>query len=168
MAQNLFAKYETSSILFCRGDVMINFNYSSDDVVVTEKTKKIGEVLVKFSNIARREGILALEERMDMVDHEYLLADHEIDGVEEKLFGKLLGLVVDGNDASVIECVARYILNTFPTDEKEIRFHLMLIAEGILMIQDGTNPHVMAVILGSMMGLEVGHDFLKEVNDSIL
>ncbi len=138
---------------------MINFNYSSDDVVVTEKTKKIGEVLVKYSNTARREGILALEN---------LLTDHEIDGVEVKLFEKFLGLMVDGNDASVIECVARYTLNTIPNVEKEIRFHLMLIAEGTLMIQGGTNPHVMAVILSSMMGLEKGRDFLEEVNASIL
>ncbi len=133
---------------------MINFNYAHDEILITDKAKRIAKLLIRFSLKARREGILALEDVFYTEAAAGHLVDHGIDGTEENFFVSLFMMVIDGAGPECVESAARYFLNSVPSSEKELRFNLMLIAEGILMIQAGENSRFMAQVMSFMFGVE--------------
>lgn len=146
---------------------MINFSYRPDEIEITQKAIKIGSLIIEHAEMARHEGLLSLEELMEYRDNEIFLKEPKLNDLENKIYGMLLGLVMEGNSACIIESAAKYLLNTLNPSEKENRFNIMLMAEGILMIQAGENPRSVAVILSSMMGLKTGKEFLEEVGIKI-
>jgi flagellar motor component MotA len=99
---------------------------------------KLLKRIVQFSNKARREGLLALEDEL-----EYLADDLFIRGIR---------LVVDGTDCEVI----RRILTILIEHEHDFyRKKLMEIAmEGILLIQNGAPPYQLIIFLNSLVAIK--------------
>lgn len=96
--------------------------------------------VLKYHTVARKEGLLALEEECESLDKE----------TEEKYFAELIMLVVDGTDSIL---VTEYALNRYfaanLTGYEGIIY--LIYSKGILMIQTGEHPMVVEKILDSML-----------------
>lgn len=105
----------------------------NNEIMLYEAVKKI----VELSNIARMEGLLALEEGISL------------QLVEEDL-KQLIGLIVDGTESDVVLGIglARYYANLY-TDYHALRYFIYL--EGVLSIQAGDNPRILQEKLKAML-----------------
>ena len=94
----------------------------------------------KLSNIARKEGLLALEEQADELDAEN----------SDRYLKKMIMLIVDGIDRELVEdiTISRYFAEGL-TDFDAIKYLVYL--EGILSMQEGDNPHVIVEKLLAMV-----------------
>lgn len=131
-----------------------------------EQCKPLIHKLVELSNLARSKGLLALEIE-----------------IEQDLFLKTaISLVIDGTDPELI----KQILQNLILADRYSGFELLsrlLIAEGILAIQQGENPRIIALKLYSMLGekhlfmaddtlssahekLPAVHQFLRSIKDN--
>ena len=128
---------------------MIRFTNVPKFETLTEARKLFGmcKVMVDFSEKARREGILALDEGID--DNSGIYAD--LHGMLWDYFKVLMRLVVDGTDASVIENIATYLVSTTNANN-DVLLTMMVISEGVLSIQAGDNPRILTERLLSMLG----------------
>ncbi len=128
---------------------MIRFTNVPKFETLTEARKLFGmcKVMVDFSEKARREGLLALDEGID--DNSGIYAD--LHGMLWDYFKVLMRLVVDGTDASVIENIATYLVSTTNANN-DVLLTMMVISEGVLSIQAGDNPRILTERLLSMLG----------------
>lgn len=81
-------------------------------------------------------------------------------GAEETLFRRLLIMVLDAFDPEKIADIARYTVASSREDDVTT-LSLMMGAEGILAIQRGDNPRVIAYILAGMMGKNLGEEYCR-------
>jgi len=108
----------------------------------------IAERALKFSEKARKEGLLALEEDFDQ---------ERIN--DRNIFDYGIRFVVDGIDREVIE---KILSNLIEQEENEnIRKLKNLEKEAVLMIQDGTNTRILFAILNSYTNLPLKEDKLN-------
>lgn len=99
------------------------------------------ELVKKFANVARREGLLALEECAENLDQ---------GNKSQELFSELLILVVDGTEPKILTEIGfhKIIADHLPSYDGLIS---LLFLRGSLMIQEGVNPYLMDIYLKSMM-----------------
>jgi hypothetical protein len=96
------------------------------------------ETIIKLANLARKEGVLALEEAAIRLDSLFLLQ-------------KGLLLVVDGTDPSIIrEILENFIISSHLQGAELLRQLMSL--EGTLAIQAGENPRIIEEKLLSLLG----------------
>jgi flagellar motor component MotA len=98
--------------------------------------------LVAYARKARREGLLSLEQ--------------ETEGAVSPLLKLGLQLVVDGIDPSLTRQIMTNCVLRHGTGLELLKD--LLITEGILRIQEGTNPSVLAALLLSYIGPEAAMD----------
>ena len=108
----------------------------SNEQMILNATKK----MLELCRIARREGLLALEEEV---------ADISIDS-EYEILKQLIILIVDGTDAEVLKGIgmARYYGSLY-TDYMALRY--LIYIEGALSIQAGDNPRIVEEKLKVML-----------------
>ena len=118
---------------------------------------EIARKIVYLANKARREGLLAIEEDLDTIS---------VKSEKNTLFlKKLLSLVVDGVDNSVI----RHIGETYISVDAESAFEktcFTAIFDGVLSIQMGDNPRIVAEKLAAYTGILNSADFISELQAS--
>ena len=93
--------------------------------------------MLELSNLARMSGILALE------------AEAETD--PDAFIRTGLELLVDGTDPETVEQVMRNLILSGDHSDTELLRRLVL-AEGVVGIQQGENPRILAVRMASMLG----------------
>jgi len=103
--------------------------------------------LIKLANCARMQGVLALEDEA--------LNDESI------LLRTGVSLIVDGNDPVLVEKILQNMIDADNYEGAEL-LNRRLIAEGVLSIQRGDNPRIIAGILSAMLG----EKYYQEVVDS--
>jgi len=111
------------------------------------------EQAIIFSQIARREGLLALEEMLDL---------EKINNRD--IFDYGMRFVVDGTDHDIIREILLRIIN----QEKDDNIHLLkqIQLEAILSIQAGDNPRITAIKLNSFTDIPLGDSrFQKLLGD---
>ena len=113
-----------------------NDEVQAGEAMISQTIKKIMELC----QIARREGLLALEEATQNIPLES----------EEEALKQLITLVVDGTDTDMICGIgwARYYAGLWQ-DYKALRYVIYL--EGALSIQAGDNPRILEEKLKSML-----------------
>jgi flagellar motor component MotA len=129
--------------------MMIMFNNVPRFENLTEARKLFGmcKVLHDFSQKARREGILALEDGLD--DNTGIYAD--LHGMLWDYFKMLMRYVVDGCEPEMVADCAKYLVSTTNANN-DVLLTMMVISEGVLGIQAGDNPIVLVNKLLSMLG----------------
>jgi flagellar motor component MotA len=98
--------------------------------------------LLELSEIARREGLLALEEQIDAA----LARNMDILNLG-------LQLIVDGVDAEIVEDILKNI-NFHNRDPHTVEINNLII-EGILCIQAGDNPRIVDLKMRSKLPPEI-------------
>jgi flagellar motor switch protein FliG len=88
---------------------------------------------------ARREGILSLEEDIEDLDSAFAKA--------------LLRMVVDSTDAEIVRAFGEATIASSGWSGKEL-LAAMVTLEGVLMIDQGANPHVAEVMLSAYFGMD--------------
>ena len=119
-----------------------------------ENSEKISRVIeaydraILFSDIARKKGLLALEEASERLDLN--------DATQEFLFQSIM-LVVDGTDPDLVTEIGlnRIVANSFSSFEG---FVVLMYYKAVLMIQSGVNPRDIEEYLKSLMP-----DFARKV-----
>lgn len=106
---------------------------SEDDEII----RKTIDSLVSLSDMARKEGLLALEEAIPSLSPVYLKLG--------------LQLVVDGTDPNTIRRVLYLARHAGDLNEREIALR-MIIEDGVLGIQEGLNPRVLKTHLMAYLG----------------
>lgn len=124
-----------------------NVDIQKSETMILEAIRKV----IELSNIARLEGLLALEEAA---------LDIPLDTAEEEL-KQLIILIVDGTDPDVVLGIgmARYYVNLH-TDYRALGYFIYL--EGALSIQAGDNPRVLEEKLKAMLPPDL---YLKYSNE---
>jgi hypothetical protein len=107
---------------------------------VTEAEKKacnnVIDRIITLANIARLRGVLALEAEMQDEPSGFLKMG--------------IGLVVDGTDPEIVEQILLRAVFADGTDAGMLT--KMLMADGILAIQNGFNPRIIQAMLGAVLG----------------
>ena len=98
--------------------------------------KKIAE-LINLANIARKEGVLALEQRIEKTD--------------DSLIKIGLGLIVDGTDPELVGDILRTTVVTSNKTGAELLSQLVVM-DGLLLLQAGNNPRIIEAKLMAYMG----------------
>ena len=101
--------------------------------------------IIDLANLARREGVLALEVEME----------HE----QNVLLKIALDLVVDGTDPALVKQILQTSIVAGKYSGSQLLSRL-LIAEGALSLQQGENPAIIATKLGAIMG----EDYIVRIN----
>lgn len=112
-----------------------------------ENSEKISKVIeaydrvILWANIARREGLLALEEACEGLERN--------DTSQEFLFQSIM-LVVDGTDPELLAEIGmqRIVANNYSSYES---FCVLLYYKAALLIQSGANPYIIKEYLESLM-----------------
>ena len=101
--------------------------------------KMISEIVL-LANLARMEGVLALEKRLKMID--------------DRLLSMGLELVVDGTDPRIVEEIMdMVIVASFKTGAELLS--QLIIRDGVLGIQCGHNPRIIELRLKALLGDEL-------------
>jgi flagellar motor component MotA len=114
-----------------------------------EKYYAIVERALRFSEKARREGLLALEDEIDREKEN-----------ERDIFEYGLRFVVDGYDAAIIGEILSNIINQ--EKDEQLRLLKTIQKEAVLSIQVGMNARGMYALLNSHTGLSLHEDKMKE------
>ena len=114
-----------------------------DNVRHQEKENMLREAvkrMISLSNLARLEGLLALEEAVEAITLE----------TPEEALKQLIILLVDGTDPEIMQGIglSRYYAHLY-TDYEALRYFIYL--EGALSIQAGENPRVLEEKLKVML-----------------
>jgi hypothetical protein len=97
----------------------------------------IVDLMIDAANVARAQGVLALEEWIKTKDNKFLIL--------------LMMLVIDGTDPRLVQDIGSALLNA--DDHKGTEFlSRLLVAEGVLSVQAGENPRIMEAKLLAMLG----------------
>ncbi len=118
------------------------------------------DTILHFSNAARQEGLLALEEKAAKLDK-------NINNEPDLFFKFLIMMVVDGTEPALIEEAGmnRCIAFNLPSYNGLIR---LMYLKGALMIQAGNNPAAIRCFLKTMMPLNILKVLeQKENNDAL-
>ena len=100
---------------------------------------KVVEQMIELAIIARKEGVLALEEQIEKLD--------------DRLLKIGLGLVVDGTDPDIVKNIMETtIVTSFKTGAELLS--QLIITEGLLSLQAGENPRLMEEKLLAFLGGE--------------
>ncbi|MCR5126306.1 MAG: hypothetical protein K6B43_14110 [Treponema sp.] len=115
---------------------------------------EIAQKIICLSAKSRREGLLAIEEDLDTIS---------VPGEKNTLFlKKLLSLVVDGVDASIVRWIGEKYISVDPeTAFDETCFNEIF--DGVLSIQMGDNPMILAEKLGAYLGILNSAEFISEM-----
>ena len=118
------------------------------------------QTLFHLAKKARHKGILALLD--DMKDfHPDYMSEELVEFIQ-----KIFSLLIDAQEENIIKNIAKnYILAT-PFDCDEI-IQAILWTNGIIMIQQGTNPGITYQYLASMLGIDIIPDCEDEQYVSI-
>ncbi len=100
--------------------------------------------IIDLANIARREGLLALENVVQNNNYPILLK-------------KLITLIIDGTDPEIVQKVSDAYMISGNYNGKECLKNILII-EGCLMIQQGVNPTLIIKILLEYLGNEFSKD----------
>lgn len=137
----------------------------------------VADMVVSLSEIARREGLLGLDERADFSSHkimfdkecgDFLPALREIELTDEEhlVFSTLIHLVVDGCAREKIRDIAKYAVSSSVSSE-ERKLSLKIGAEGILAVCEGFSSETIMIESAMMMGANA-EDYLshkKRIDD---
>jgi len=116
-----------------------------------DKVLEAFERVKHFSNTARKEGLLALEEAADALDKNDNL---------QVFFGQLITLVVDGTDTEDVYCIGMnkiLAMNMCGMDGLTVMMYL----HGTLMLQAGYNPRVIDEFLQSYFTPEIMNEYKR-------
>jgi flagellar motor component MotA len=100
------------------------------------------------SEKARREGLLALEDELD----------HEMVDMRD-IFEYGLRFVVDGTEREIIDKILSNIIKQEKDEQAQILKTIQ--KEAVLMIQEGSNPRILYVLLNSYTDISVKEDEIK-------
>jgi flagellar motor component MotA len=114
------------------------------DEFVKKYTEIVGHAL-NFSERARREGLLELEEELDQ---------EKIDNRDIFEYG--MRFVVDGTDAEIVEKILSNIIKQ--EKDEDLRTLKTIQKEAVLMIQYGVNPMLMCSVLNSYTDITIKED----------
>lgn len=122
-----------------------------DRTVKQERRQNLWDALenmMEFNSIARREGLLALEEKVLEVSEDY----------RKESLKQLVCLLVDGTDPSILEQIGmmRYVSHLY-TDYAALEYLIYL--EGTLSIQAGENPRILEEKLKSMLSRDMYSEY---------
>ena len=118
------------------------------------------QTIFHLAKKARREGILALQDDMEDFHPDYM-SEELVEFIQ-----KIFSLLIDAQEENIIKNIAKnYILAT-PFDCDEI-IQAILWTNGIIMIQQGTNPGITYQYLASMLGIDIIPDCEDEQYASI-
>lgn len=115
----------------------------------------LGVAFFRLSETARREGILALEEKLD---------DLDVESKYGAFARELLNLVVDGIDTKTVVKIARTLADSSDLSEGE-RTLFEMITTLVVSIQIGDNPRILAKKAAAYLGIEGYFDLCKELVD---
>jgi len=121
--------------------------------LLSEEKNEIKDLILdvkKSSNTARREGILTLEVAV------------EEKCIKNKFYGEMLKFMIDGNSAEDIAAVAINLITTTKCSDFE-KLKMQIAANGVLLIQEGTNPSIAAYELLSMLGCDAFFELKEEL-----
>ena len=115
---------------------------------------EIAQKIIYLSAKSRREGLLAIEEDLDTIS---------VPGEKNTLFlKKLLSRVVNGVDASIVRWIGEKYISVDPeTAFDETCFNEIF--DGVLSIQMGDNPMILAEKLGAYLGILNSAEFISEM-----
>jgi flagellar motor component MotA len=102
----------------------------------------------EFSEKARREGLLALEEKFDRKKIE-----------DRDIFEYGIRFVIDGTDQGLIDRILSNIINQ--EKDENTRTLKTIQKEAVLRIQDGMNPRQLFALLNSYTDISLREDELK-------
>lgn len=109
-----------------------------------EKSQKVIQQAISLAEKARREGLLALEDDLEDIEME--------DARDILKYG--IRLVVDGIDKTFIE---KILTNIIEQEKDEYKRRLKILKkEAVLMIQEGINTRLIALMLLSYLDEETG------------
>lgn len=113
----------------------------TDNELMINKVVEAYNRICHFSKLARREGLLTLEEAKNKLNTE---------DDTEQLFADLISLIVDGSDPEFVKEVGmnKYIVSGL---KSYMGLICLMYINGSLMIQNGTNMIVIGYVLKSMM-----------------
>jgi chemotaxis protein MotA len=119
------------------------------DEFVKKYTEIVGLAL-KYSEKARREGLLAIE---DELDHEKIK--------DRDVFEYGMSFVVDGVDAEIIEGILSNIIQ----QEKDEYMSILKKIQGVAVIgiQEGRNPRLLYAVLNSLTDLTLKEDEMSKL-----
>ncbi len=107
------------------------------------------EELIGFSDKARKQGLLSLEDDLGMVKDPFLKMG--------------LQLIIDGTDPELVEeILERIIFFSNATTERVLEYCIM--RTGVLGIQTGNNPHVLHHQLYAYIGMEFIEEYMSQVD----
>ncbi|MBR3732593.1 MAG: hypothetical protein IKQ61_00045 [Spirochaetales bacterium] len=118
------------------------------------------QTIFHLAKKARREGFLALQEDMENFHPDY---------ISEKLIEfmqKIFSLLIDAQESEVITNIAKNYISATPFNYDET-IQAILWTNGIIMIQQGTNPGITYQYLASMLGIDIIPDCEDEQYTSI-
>ena len=116
------------------------------------------DCILRFANIGRKEGVLALEEAS---------VELNMNDESQALFGWMIRLVVDGTNPEIIRTIGenRCIVMNLPSYRGLM--NLMYI-EGALMIQRGDHPRIMSEVMRSMMPTVILDELIRRERENTL
>ncbi len=107
------------------------------------------EELIGFSDKARKQGLLSLEDDLGMVKDPFLKMGMQ--------------LIIDGTDPELVEeILERIIFFSNATTERVLEYCIM--RTGVLGIQTGNNPHVLHHQLYAYIGMEFIEEYISQVD----
>ena len=118
--------------------ILSNFTNADRDACLP-----IIDLLLDYANLARMEGILALEDYVHKHDNDFLTF--------------VTMMVVDGTDPALVRAIIENLINSSGYTGGAL-LERILISEGVLAVQAGENPHIIELKLFSMFG----EDYLKK------
>ena len=105
---------------------------------------------MEFSEKARREGLLALEEKFD---HEKIN--------NRDVFEYGIRFVIDGTDQGLVDKILSNIVNQ--EKDENMRTLKTIQKEAVLRIQDGMNPRQLFALINSYTDISLREDEMKPV-----
>jgi len=123
-----------------------------------EKYAQIVCLAAQFNEIARREGLLSLEDKLE---------DMPADG-DRDIFKYGIRFVVDGIDSSYINKIMTNLVNQEKDEEKRVLKTIQ--KEAVLLIQEGCNVNLMMATLNSYTDISLAENetLLKSIDYSFL
>jgi len=124
----------------------------------TDKYAQIVCLAAQFTEIARREGLLSLEDKLE---------DMPAEG-DRDIFKYGIRFVVDGTATELIDKILTNLVNQEKDEEKRVLKNLQ--KEAVLMIQQGYNTYLMFAMLNSYTDLSLAENeaILKTIDYSFL
>jgi flagellar motor component MotA len=111
----------------------------------TSRYAQIAGHALEYAQIARREGLLALDDYLDSAK-----AD------ERDIFEYGIRFVIDGVKRELIEKILSNIISQEP--DEQMKTLKIIQKEAALMIQEGMNPRMVYAVLNSYTGLPLNQD----------